>query len=63
MTILNSMKTALEEAQRNLRLAQARYAHQANKTRRAEEFEEGDQVLLATRNLRNFEVHLPVKLR
>ena len=62
-TILDSMKIALEEAQQNLQQAQARAVRQAHKSRRAEEFEEGDRVLLSTRNLRTFESHLPVKLR
>ena len=62
-SIISHMKTALEEAQRNLHQAQIRNIRQANKSRRSEEFTEGDQVLLSTRNLRNFDVHLPIKLR
>ena len=60
MTILSHMKQALEEAQENLRRAQEWNVRQANKSRRAEEFEEGDQILLSTPNLRNFDLHLPV---
>ena len=61
--IISHMKVILEEAQRNIRQAQVRNIRQANKSRRAEEFEEGDQIVLSTRNIRNFDVHLPIKLR
>ena len=45
------MKTALEEAQANLAHAQRRAQYQANKSRRDETYEVGDEVLLATRNV------------
>ena len=61
-TLLHHMKQILENAQENLRHAQSKAVRQANKTCRAEEFEEGDKVLLSTKNLRNFEIHLRVKL-
>ena len=62
-TMIHQMKEALKYAQRNLERAQMKNIRHANKSRRAEELKEGDQVLLATRNLRNFQTHLPVKLR
>jgi hypothetical protein len=60
--MVERMKTALEEAQANLSLAQSRACYQANKSRRVEQFEVGDEVVLATRNLR-IDQHLPSKLR
>ena len=61
-TSISCMKMTLEEARENLWKAQDRNIRQANKSRRAEEFNEGDQILLSTRNLQNFDLHLPVKL-
>ena len=55
-------KTALEEAQANLAHAQRRAQYQANKSRRDDSFKVGDEVLLATRNLR-INQHLPSKVR
>ena len=50
--MVERMKTALEEAQANLAHAQRRAQYQANKSRRDESYKVGDEVLLATRNLR-----------
>ena len=60
--MVERMKTALEEAQANLAHAQRRAQYQANKSRRDDSFEVGDEVLLATRNLR-IDQHLPSKVR
>jgi hypothetical protein len=60
--MVERMKMALEEAQANLAHAQSRARFQANKSRRDVSFEVGDEVLLATRNLR-IDQHLPAKLR
>ena len=60
--MVDRMKTALEEAQANLAHAQSRAQYQANKSRRDESYKVGDEVLLATRNLR-IDQHLPSKLR
>ena len=56
------MKTALEEAQANLSLAQRRARSQANKSRRDEAFKVGDEVVLSTKHL-HLDQHLPTKLR
>ena len=60
--MVKRMKMALEEAQANLAHAQSRARFQANKSRRDVSYEVGDEVLLATRNLR-IDQHLPAKLR
>ena len=52
------MKTALEEAQANLSLAQRRARSQANKSRRDEAFKVGDEVVLSTKHL-HLDQHLP----
>ena len=57
------MKEALATAQHNLVKAQNRTKQQVDKTRRAQEWKEGDQVLLSTRHLRTFAMHLPMKLK
>ena len=61
--MLDRMKQSLEDARSNLQAAQQKAARQANKSRRDEEFNEGDEVVLSTKNLRTFDMHLPVKLR
>ena len=61
-TMVGRMKTALEEAQANLSVVANRPKAYADASRRAEAFEVGDEVVLATRHLRVNE-HLPVKLR
>ena len=50
--MVDRMRTALEEAQSNLTVAQRRAREYANRTRREELFEEGQEVVLSMRNLR-----------
>ena len=61
--VLSTMNKALEIAQHNLAQAQQKTKQQVDKARRAEEWKEGDQVLLNTRHLRTFAMHLPMKLK
>ena len=61
-TMVDRMKTALEEAQANLSIAANRAKAYANASRREEKYEVGDEVVLAMRHLCVNE-HLPVKLR
>ena len=61
-TMVDRMKTALEEAQANLTVAQSRAKSQAERSRRDETFEVGDEVVLSTRNI-CVNQHLPPKLR
>ena len=56
------MKTALEEAQANLTIAQGRAKSQMDHLRRNEKFEVGNEVVLSTRHI-NMNQHLPSKLR
>ena len=51
-TMVDRMKTALEEAQANLTVAQSRGKSQADRSRRNEKFEVGDEVVLSTCNIR-----------
>ena len=51
-TMVGRMKTALEEAQANLTIAQSRAEAQVDHSRRDEMFEVGDEVVLSTRNIR-----------
>ena len=60
---LERMKTALAEAQTNLERAQRRMANAVNRSRRSEQYNIGDEVVLSTTNLRNYCPHLPAKLR
>ena len=60
-TMVDRMKTALKEAQANLTVAQSRAKSQADRSRRDEKFEVGDEVVLSTRNIR-VNQHLPSKL-
>ena len=60
-TMVDRMKTALEEAQANLSVAANQAKAYADASRREEKYEVGDEVVLATRHLRVNE-HLPVKL-
>ena len=55
------MKTALEEAQANLTIAQSRTKSQVDHSRRDEKFEVGDEVVLSTRHI-SVNQHLPSKL-
>ena len=61
-TIVDRMKTALEEAQANLTVTQSRAKSQADRSRRIETFKVGDEVVLSTSNIR-VNQHLPSKLR
>ena len=61
--VLSTMKEALETAQHNLAQAQQKNKQQVDKARRVEEWKEGDQVLLSTRHLHTFAMHLPMKLK
>ena len=61
-TMVDRMKTALEEAQANLSVAANRAKAYADASRREEKYEVGNEVVLAMRHLRVNE-HLPVKLR
>ena len=47
-TMVDHMKTALEEAQANLSITQCRAQTYANKFRRDEKYEVGDEVVLTT---------------
>ena len=61
-TMVDWMKTALEEAQANLSVAANRAKAYADASRQAETFEAGNEVVLATRHLHVNE-HLLVKLK
>ena len=50
-TMVDRMKTALEEAQANLTVAQSRAKSQVDCSRRDETFEVGDEVVLSTHNI------------
>ena len=56
------MKTALEEDEANLTIAQSRAKLQADCLRRDEKFEVGNEVVLSTRHI-SVNQHLPSKLR
>ena len=60
---LERMKTALAEAQTNLALAQKRMATAVNRSRRSVEFNVGDEVVLLTKNIKNYCPHLPAKIK
>ena len=57
------MKTALAEAQTNLERVQCRMANAVNCSRRSEQYNISDEVVLSTTNLWNYCPHLPAKLR
>ena len=61
-TMVDRMKTTLEEAQANLIIAQSRAKSQVDRSRRDETFEVGDKVVLSTRHI-SVNQHLPSKLR
>ena len=61
--MVDRMKVALETARDNIHKAQERMKRAVDRSRREETFDEGDEVVLATKNLRNLDVHLPAKLR
>ena len=60
---LERMKIALAEAQTNLEHAQCRMANVVNRSRRPEQYNISNKVVLSTTNLRNNCPHLPAKLR
>ena len=60
-TMVDRMKTALEEAQAKLTVAQSWAKSQADRSRHDEMFEVGDEVVLSTRNI-CVNQHLPSKL-
>ena len=49
--MVDRMKTALEEAQANLTIAQSQAKSQVDRSRRDEKFEVGDEVVLSTRHI------------
>ena len=61
-TMVDRMKTALEEAQANLTITQNRAKAQVDRLRCDETFEVGDEVVLSTCNI-YVNQHLPSKLR
>ena len=61
-TMVDRMKTTLEEAQANPTIAQSRAKSQVDCLRHNEMFEVGDEVVLSTCNIR-VNQHLPSKLR
>ena len=61
-TMVDRMKTALEEAQANLTIAQSRAKSQVDRLRRDEKFEVGHEVVLSTHRI-SMNQHLPSKLR
>ena len=61
-TMVDRMKTALEEAQANLSVAQQRAQAYANQSRHEKTYKVGDEVVLTTRHL-PVSQHLPAKLR
>ena len=60
--MVDQMKTAPEEAQANLTIAQSWAKLQVDRSRCNETFEVGDEVVLSTRHI-NVNQHLPSKLR
>ena len=60
--MVGRVKTALEEAQANLTIAQSRAKSLVDPSRRDEKFEVGDEVVLSTRHI-SVNQHLPSKLR
>ena len=60
-TMVDWMKTALEEAQANLTIAQSHTKSQVDCSRRDEAFEVSDEVVLSTHNI-TVDQHLPSKL-
>ena len=59
--MVDRMKTALEEAQANLTVAQSRAKSQVDRSRHDEKFEVGDEVVLSTCHI-SVNQHLPSKL-
>ena len=61
-TMVDRMKTTLEEAQANFTIAQTQAKSQVDRSRWDERFELRDEVALSTRNI-HVNQHLPSKLR
>ena len=61
-TMVDRMKTALEEAQANLTVAQSRAKSQVDRSSRDEKYEVGDEVVLSTRHI-SVNQHLPSKFK
>ena len=61
-TMVDRMKTALEEAQANLPIAQSRAKSQVGCSRSNENFEVGNEVVVSTRHI-SVNQHLPSRLR
>ena len=59
--MVDRMKTALEESQANLTIAQSRAKSQVDHSRHNETFEVGDEVVLSTHHI-SVNQHLPSKL-
>ena len=60
-TMVDQMKTALEETQANLTVAQSRGKSQVDRSRRDEQFEVGNELVLSAHNI-CVNQHLPSKL-
>ena len=60
---VDRIKVALGDAKTNLTAAQQRSKRQADRSRREEMFEVGDEVVLSTKHLRGYAPHLPMKLK
>ena len=60
---LEQMKTILAKAETNLEHAQCRMANAVNHSRRSEQYNIGDEVVLSATSLRNYCPHFPAKLR
>ena len=61
--MLERMKTALAKAQSNLEHAQRMMANAVNRSRRSQQYNISDEVVLSTMNLRNYCPHLLAKLQ
>ena len=61
--MLERMKTALAKAQTNLERVQRKMANAVNHSRRSEQYNISDEVVLSMTNLRNYCSHLLAKLR
>ena len=60
---VEQMKTTLDEAQTNLERVQRKMANTVNRSRRSEQYNISDEVVLSTTNLWNYFPHLPAKLQ
>ena len=60
---LERMKTALPDAETNVQKAQERMKRAVDKRRRSETYKVRDEVVLTTKNLRNYCLHLPPRIK